>query len=249
MDAGWRQDPDRSDRLRWHDGEEWTHDTVRPETLRARAAPLRRWAIVTSVCLSLVVVAVALAVRIDLRGIALLESFTGFDSDFRNRMDTFDSLARTSTARVWIPVAAAAVSWLVWPYQLARLLPASSLRWSPEAQVAWWLVPVAHLVLPALCLAACRRGLGGRGPSLLLVLWWVQWVVLLVTLPAVFQVWLEVDSVPAMRDYLVLSVWFQGLLAAGSLVAVAMVWRLTGLATDYLARVPDLARPVSGSPR
>jgi hypothetical protein len=75
---------------------------------------------------------------------------------------------------------AAGVLWLVWQYQATRAVRAFRLepKTSPGWAVAWWLIPIANLFMPAVAMAELRRSTGRTEASQgagLVVGWWLAY--------------------------------------------------------------------------
>jgi hypothetical protein len=97
-----------------------------------------------------------------------------------------DAFARVT----FVAILVTAVVWIIWHYRTHSNLSTfgvTGLRFSPGALIAWWIVPLANLVLPVLTTAESWKGSAAaaegqpsdwssrRAPALL-GWWWAAWV-------------------------------------------------------------------------
>ena len=196
---GWRADPERAGRLRWWDGTTYQQDTIYPAVLDGHARWVRR------LVLPLVVLLVATS-ALDLAAAGLHLRFLDFfanPDDVAPGSDTsleqLELLADQLRLVTCGAMAAVAVTWAVWQYRAACMLPSHVLRYGPPMHAGAWFIPVVNLWRPLLTMHELRSGLVGSpaprgiGVGAGMTLWWGLWLVSLsvwmVSYPLLYVLW------------------------------------------------------------
>lgn len=243
---GWRVDPDRPDRLRWWTGTGWSPDTAHTAALRARAARVRTWAAATLVALLASCLALADAVRTDLRNVERFDTLErlvsgpAYDALLRDIVTS----AERSTAIAWVPLLAAALAWSTWHFHLVQLLPSLRMTGVPDQHALLWWFPGVNVVLAPYLLLVTRRRLQGRDdrrPTPLLALWWLAWAALLPYVAVTVWGWLSSRDLAQLQAHYAASVPLQVYAVLVALLAASLVVVTTRDATAYAARVPERA--------
>ena len=162
-------------------------------------------------------------------------------------MDDFMAAATTLDGLTLLCQLCAALAVLAWVHRAVANTPALGggiPRWTPAKSAAWWVIPLANLVLPWMIMRDLWRRTApeGAGASTwLVVAWWLLYIGGNMATSLASNLTAAADSVGAVRSLLALTAATLGCTALSGVLLIWIIRRVEGWADDRAAAFVALA--------